>query len=501
MAAEASSMSRRAVLGAIAVGSGVGAALLTSSSGPAAPAALAPSDREVTVSHWLVTRRRPYFIGHRGSGDVFPEHSMEAYEGAVGWGAPCVEVSVNMTSDKVLICMHDGTYDRTTIGTGKIALQPSTVLRSTYLSQSQLGPAWAEAPRPRVPLFDQVLRVFGGRTVLIVEAKNDAAYPSMKSMIEVRGLAQSVILKLDHTSRRFAEAAAAGYSLFGYIGSDTELTIANIRALADKLNKNRDCLVVPAYSKNGYVDDSLVVYAVSTGIPVWVFPVHRRVDVTHFLALGVSGFVTSSYFYVSTNAPSAIADTWKSVAIAPGEITRDPSSPSYAPKWSQDGTGVLTLRAQNKQHFLTLGQLGPLKNAKTTYSIEFEASWAVLPADLASNLTLCFGHVDDAYYEHRSGLGTGYHAIIRADGRLALFLHRDRTVDGVSLGETKGVPAAAGNWMRFKLQVSPSMITWSRLDGTGSSVTARQSEVRGGYLHIGRSSTDGSGAFRNFWIS
>ena len=377
--------------------------MLTSSGAAAAPDAQASPEGTVTVSRWLGTRRRPYFIGHRGSGDVFPEHSMEAYQGAVGRGAPCVEVSVNMTSDKVLICMHDGTYDRTTTGAGEIALQPSTVLRGTYLSQSQLGAAWAEAPRPRVPLLDAVLRAFGGHTILIVEAKNDAAYPSMRSMIESRGLAQSVILKLDHSSPRFAETAAAGYSIFGYIGSDTELTVSNLKALADKLDKKRDCLVIPAYSKDGYVQDALVEYAVSTGIPVWVFPIHRRVDVPHFFALGVSGFVTSSYAYVSTSTASAVADTWRSIAVASGEMTRDPSSPAYAPKWSQDGTGVLTLKVQNKQHFLTLGQLSPLKNARATYRIDFEASWTELPTDLASNLTLCFGHVDDAYYEHRSG--------------------------------------------------------------------------------------------------
>ena len=45
--------------------------------------------------------------------------------------------------------------------------------------------------------------------------------------------------------------------------------------------------------------DPLVAAAVGTGIPVCVFPVHRRSEVDYFAVRGVQGFVTSSYGYVA----------------------------------------------------------------------------------------------------------------------------------------------------------------------------------------------------------
>src|SRR6478735_7476996 len=49
----------------------------------------------------------PFFIAHRGSGDNWAEHTMEAYSEAVALGAKAIEVSVNATKDGVLICHHD----------------------------------------------------------------------------------------------------------------------------------------------------------------------------------------------------------------------------------------------------------------------------------------------------------------------------------------------------------------------------------------------------------
>src|SRR5664279_4497136 len=94
-------------------------------SGGAASGGAASGDRPVTVrrvtaQEWAAGRGPRYHVAHRGSGDVLPEHSMPAYQAAVDWGAACLEISVGITSDGVLICMHDPTYDRTTTGTGTI---------------------------------------------------------------------------------------------------------------------------------------------------------------------------------------------------------------------------------------------------------------------------------------------------------------------------------------------------------------------------------------------
>ena len=491
-------LSRRAALGALGVGAaagvGIGAGLLIDHHASAPPGSTgSAADTSVTVASWVRTRGDTYFIGHRGSGDVYPEHSMEAYSGAVAGGATCLEVSVTMTSDGYLVCMHDLTYDRTTTAKGKVADLPSTVLRSVRLTAPQLGPAWSLAPQPQVPLLDDVLRTFGGRQILCVEAKDDGAYPAVMAAVQSYGLQDSVIAKVYYSSSRVTEAKAAGFPVFAYFGSVSDVTVDRIKALAGQLDPARDYLILPTG-----VSDSSVAQAIATGIPIWVFPVHRRSEVSHFVALGCHGIISSSLPYASTNQSTATSDTWEFGAIAPGEMTKDPASAAYAPTWSGN---ELHLGAKGAQHFLTLGQFGPLATAARSYSVRFEATWPSLPSTATDNMTLAFAHSDDAYYQHRSGSGDGYHAILRANGSLELFRHRNGVQDGVALAKPVVTKApAAGQWMKFELKVSPTTITWSRVDVPDAVITADDGSVRGGYLHIGRSSTDGELAFRSFSV-
>lgn len=190
----------------------------------------------------------------------------------------------------------------------------------------------------------------------------------------------------------------------------------------------------------------------------------------------------------------ATEDTWASGAVAPGEMTKDPSTAKYAPTWS---AAELQLSAQGVQHFVTLGQLSPLPSAHGSYRVRVQACWLTLPASTTDNLTLAFGRLDDSYYEHRSGAENGYHAILRADGQLELYRHVDGRQDGIPLGSSVSTPPpVAGQWISLELQVTPTSILWSRSD-VGAVVTVDDSTMRGGYLHIGRSSIDGVLAFRS----
>ncbi len=496
----ANSVSRRAALGALGVsavagaaGAGITLAVAPQKSTPAA------SSGVFTVADWVGSRGDRYLIAHRGSGDVLPEHSMEAYQAAVAWGAQCVEISVGMTADGVLICMHDASYDRTTTTTGKLSSLPSTVLRSVRINTPQLGPAWTAEPRPAVPLFEDVLRTFGGRVILAIEAKNGSAYAPMMDLVERYGLGQSVIVKAAHDSAHLVDARLAGYPVFGYLGAVADATRSSIVDLSSRLDPTRDYLVIPGPGNSQFLDDSLVRAAVATGVPVWVFPMHRRVDVAHYFGLGVVGAVCSSFGYLNLVAPSSTADTWAYGAVTPGELTKSPGTVSYAPTWSTD---ELTLGVQTAQHFLTLGQFCPVPTAAANYTIEFDAAWTTLPATDSDNLSLVFGHVDDRYYEHEAGFGDGYHAILRATGSLELFRHKDGVPVGTALAAAVPTPApSAGQWMHFKLDVTPSSLSFGRTDVPGAVTTSTDTSNRGGYLHIGRSSVDGAVAFRKFTVS
>lgn len=461
---------------------------------------------KITLERWRAERGSRYLIAHRGAGDVRPEHTMVAYRAARDWGAQAMELSASSTSDGVLICMHDLTYDRTTNFKGVIHDLPSSVLSQVRVVQPQLGPAWTRQPLPEVPLLEQALTELGGHAVLCIEPKRDDDYEAVVALIRKHKLVDSVMIKLYYQSKKLDLARQAGFPVFAYLGQ-SDVSVDALQALAARLDPAIDCLVIPSGSNDAeeYLPDQLVSAAVSTGVPVWVYPVHRRSEADRYYAQGVEGVITASVGYSHGTVRARNAVDWAAEAIAVGEITREPATTAYAPGWTADGT--FTLAARGVQHFVTLGQLSPLKDAAVKgtqrYRIDFEARWDALPSDLGSCLSLAFAQADDRYYEHQLGHSDGYHAMLRADGSLELYRHSAGNPVGTQLGrQIATTDPAVGQWMRFRVEVSAAAITWSRTDlADAAAITATDATYRGGYLHIGRSSIDGSLSFRKLTVS
>ena len=53
-------------------------------------------------------------VAHRGASAYAPEHTLAAYELAIEQGADYVEQDLQITSDGVLVCLHDPVLERTT---------------------------------------------------------------------------------------------------------------------------------------------------------------------------------------------------------------------------------------------------------------------------------------------------------------------------------------------------------------------------------------------------
>ncbi len=482
------------MLGALGAFGGLG--LLAACSTPAAktlgPAGAAATSRAagspVTVASWVASRSAPFYIAHRGAGDVYPEHSMQGYRAAVDWGAQSLEVSVNITSDGVLICMHDLTYDRTTSGKGLISRQPSSVLNTIGIRQPQLGPAWVQPPLPQIPRLESVLTEFGGKVVLFLEAKDDNAYRPMMAMVKKMGLLDTVVVKAYWKSTRIPQAKAAGLPIFSYL-SPADMNPATI-ARAAKLLGPADYLVLPV--DNGdyvtYYPQALIAGAKSHGVPLLVYPIHRRADAAYYFGLGVSGAVTSDYGYTTSNTAAATTDSWASKKIASGEKPKMPDSKSLAGAWTS--VNVFTLAAEGERQFVTLGQLCPVASAGSQYQVRFSASWDRLPRDLTSKVSLALCHADDRYYEDGLALNEGYHVTMSPDGVLQIYRHSPSAPDEL-LGQARTPAVQAGQWAGLRLEVSPQSLIWTRTDLEGTDrVVVHDSTVRGGYLSIGKSSTD-----------
>lgn len=487
-------LSRRALLlgsaGVVGVAAGgvTVAAVMNGRAGETPTTAGPPPDFE----SWR-SGQPPFFIGHRGVGDMAPEHTLPSYQMALDQGAKAIEVSVVMSADNVLYCHHDLTLDRTTTLRGAARSLSSTDLDQGRVRVPRLGPRWTGADMPVIPRLSAVLEAVGSRAVLCIEAKDDSAYPRMISEIESAGLKSSVMIKLDSSSPRVDAAHQSGYPVFAYLGNEAVATGPAVEALGRRLDPDRDAMVIPAYRDGGLFSTDITQRAVATGASVWVFPLHRRWESAQFSRLGVEGFVTPTIGYLTSAVPALDQDAWDSGGLSSGELTRFPYSDRYALSWA--GDGVIGL---DRDAFLSLGQLCPI--TAETYRITFDVAFDPLPADMSQLLSIAFGHTDDRYYEHRLGDANGYHATLRAEGRLGLYAHVEGDQNGQALAVgVDTTPMKAGQWSQLNLEVTPTMIRWSR-DG-GPAVEVEDERFRGGYIHIGKSSPDGKLLVRNLAIS
>ena len=95
----------------------------------------------------------PLVIAHRGASGRWAEHTRAAYLQAIDDGADGLECDVQLTADRVLVCWHDATVDRTSDGHGPLHAFTWAQLRSLDVASWKDG----NLPDRYGPLPDQLL--------------------------------------------------------------------------------------------------------------------------------------------------------------------------------------------------------------------------------------------------------------------------------------------------------------------------------------------------------
>jgi glycerophosphoryl diester phosphodiesterase len=130
-------------------------------------------------------------VAHRGASAYAPEHTLEAYRLALEQGADFVEQDLAVTKDRVLVCIHDLTLDRTTdveqvfpdrFSEDKSGAAPVrrwlvgdfTLAELKRLDAgSWFNPKFAGA---RIPTFQEAIDLVKGKAGLYPELKDPAFY-------------------------------------------------------------------------------------------------------------------------------------------------------------------------------------------------------------------------------------------------------------------------------------------------------------------------------------
>lgn len=132
---------------------------------------------------------RVLVVSHRGDWRGFPENSLEAIESAIAMGVDIVELDVQMTSDSVLILMHDSKLDRTTTGRGPVSAWTLDSIKTLKLRNG-----CAIHTKHTVPTLEEALLTAKGRIMINLD-KADRYFDMVYALTEKTGTTNLIIMK------------------------------------------------------------------------------------------------------------------------------------------------------------------------------------------------------------------------------------------------------------------------------------------------------------------
>ena len=124
--------------------------------------------------YYTADSNRPLVIAHQGGDGLWPGNTMFAFQNAADLGVDVLEMDLHITSDGVLVLMHDETVDRTTDGTGEIE-----AMTLDELKQLDAGYDWSSDDGASFPFRGQ------GITVPTLE-EVFTAFPEYRMTIEIK---------------------------------------------------------------------------------------------------------------------------------------------------------------------------------------------------------------------------------------------------------------------------------------------------------------------------
>lgn len=450
-----------------------------------------PNTARHTVSELL--GRTPFYVAHRGSGDNWVEHTLDAYLRSVEAGALAVEISVHATSDGVLVCHHDSNLRRMTGVDAEIeAMTWAELSQIENDARSWLGPNAALQPIPRL---DDVLGRIGYRTVVFLEDKQGGNAPAILDLVGDRdGSRERTVWKqAAGAAGPNAEAQARGYLTWGYFAGSPDEPIEQIAPLFDLVGIKSDA------------SDAVLARIVASGRPVIAWEVHRRSVRDRLVSLGVQGMMCSNVPYVTGVVPPAATDAFATGLRSAGDL---PST-----TWKIDVAAQPEIRPSARsirfagpvQTTYLLGSLGTLPIGRS--KVAFSLRWPDASPSGADRAGIAIADDDrpvaaDVGNDVSGSVSSLASIQITLDG-LGTLMISGRTAVGSFLDPiSTSTPAPkAAEWIELSAEVGPDGITVARR-ATGDRLRTTDYARAGGYLSVVRSSF-GSGdvEFRHVSVS
>jgi glycerophosphoryl diester phosphodiesterase len=218
----------------------------------------------------------PIAFAHRGAAPGL-ENTLAAVDRVLALGFRYLETDVRASRDQVAVLLHDGSLDRTTDRTGRLADLP-----------------WAEIARARVggtepvPRLDDLLGSYPDLRVNLDVKAPSSVGPLVEAVRRTKAL-DRVCVGSFHDPSLAAVRAALGPALCTSLGPR--------EVLALRLGRLRPGVagcaqVPPRLGPVRVIDRRLLAAAARAGLPVHAWTINRPAEMRRLLDLGVTGIMT-----------------------------------------------------------------------------------------------------------------------------------------------------------------------------------------------------------------
>lgn len=278
---------------------------------------------------WL--ERRVLNWAHQGGAREGPSSTLHAMRRAVAAGADALELDVHMTADGHLVVCHDATIDRTTNGTGAIAVLTLDELRALdnaywwvpgeivkhdaahdeYVHRGEAP----DDPEFQIPTVAQVLDAFPDvflnfdikQTAPVVEPYEER----LAQLLLDRGRVDGVIVASfnDGSTDAFALHAPDIATSMGTLGT-AEFYRAVQAGEAPPETRHVALQVPPSYESTTIVDERFVDAAHENGLAVHVWTIDEAGEMERLIGLGVDA--------VMTDRPTVLEEVVQQLGVAYG---------------------------------------------------------------------------------------------------------------------------------------------------------------------------------------
>jgi glycerophosphoryl diester phosphodiesterase len=255
-------------------------------------------------------------VGHRGATGLAPEHTIASYDLALELGADYIEQDLRMTSDGVLVVLHDEDLDRTTRGPAENCTGPVSEKTLAQVKTCDVGsffneryPEYArdEYAGLKIPTLEEVFRRYGPETNYYIEVRGSEAPPGNPGIDASSGMEEELLRLMDEYGLR--EPAAGSWrvlvqsfvpaSLSEIHAQDPSLPLVQLYSdeeTSQTIQADLEAAEAYAIGVGPSIDDvdaGLVESAHARCLAVHPYTLEEESDMRHLADLGVDGMFTN----------------------------------------------------------------------------------------------------------------------------------------------------------------------------------------------------------------